>query len=376
MQIFYANIDLRGIMITKLSNFFTQRGYLKLAVRDKEIEVVFKVVPGGLGIVCFLDDTEDWLKPDMLDKILQMVGSILVKKYPNFPEAHTHAIIVTNEPTRTRQKCENASSSFWMIHQPTRRLMIFEDQVAEFYDARSCAEECLKQNVVSMMVAQLKELFSPVNISLIAINIMIQIVLSVMGNTTDAGFMHQAGAFSVTDIIWGSHEYWRVFTSAFLHFGWQHLLYNMISLLYLGRPLEKYLGSFKYAVFYILCAIGSGAVSAAWYYYYGGYLRSMGDMDGYLSSMFCVTAGASGAICGVAGGVAYILIKNRKANSNFSFIRWIIFVGLLMFSGVGNEGTNNAAHIGGMIVGFLLCIVFVFFKKKGDKTPVKEVNYG
>ncbi|MCR5743370.1 MAG: rhomboid family intramembrane serine protease [Lachnospiraceae bacterium] len=363
-------------MINKLSGFFTHKGYLKLNVRDKEIEVVFKVVPGGLMIVCFLDDSQDWLKVGVLDQITQTVSRILTEKYPQFPDAKTHAIIVTNEPTRTRQKCENCTSSFWMIHEPTRRLMIFEDQVAEFGDARTAVEECLKQNVVSLMLTQLKELFSPVNITLIFVNIFIMIVLEIMGDTNDASFMHSAGAFSVADLMWGKHDYWRLFTCAFLHFGWQHLLYNMISLLYLGKPLEKYLGSVKYAIFYVLCVIGSSAISACWYYFFGGYLRSVGDMDGYLSHLFCVTAGASGAICGVAGGVAYILIKNRKANRNFSFIRWLIFVGLLMFSGVGSEGVNNAAHIGGMIFGFLLCIVFVLFKKKGDKPQFQEVNNG
>lgn len=336
-------------MLDKLLDAFLMKGYMKLSVREEQVRVVFKLTSDGVHYLCIIDDTENWLKPGLVTKILANVkraisGNEKFAKYANSCEGM--AIILTNDPEHTRGFLSE-SDTYWLIHQPTRRLMIYEDQPGEFYEVRPCIEDALSRNALRMALMQLKGLYSPANISIIAINILVYIVLEILGSCEDANFMHAHGAMAVYDIVYAG-EYYRLFTSAFLHFGVAHLLYNMIALLYLGRPLEQSLGSLRYLAIYVVGAVGANAVSVAWYLYQDAY--------------FTVSAGASGAICAVAGALAFILIKNRKENKNFTFVRWAIFVALVAGQGIGDSSVNNAAHIGGLIIGFLLGGMFYMLK--------------
>ncbi len=340
-------------MITKLSQFLSTKGYLALAVREKELGVSFKVTAQGLYFACLIDDTEDFLKPGMLDDVLYTVAHILADKYPKYSAVvEGHAVIVTEEPTRTRKKCEGARCSYWMIQRSARRLMIFDDMRPDYYDLKPVIDEFLSTSAISIMLSQAKELFTPVNTALIIINILLFIVAECMGNTKDAWFLYSFGAKNSAAVVY-LKEYWRLFTCAFLHFGVAHLLYNMVALLYLGRPVEKAFGSVAYAAFYVLCALSSSAVSTIWYFYRG--------------DLLAVSAGASGAICGVAGGLAWLMIKYRKGNRNFSILRWLIFVGLIAFQGFGSQNVDNAAHIGGLVCGFLFGILFTFLTRSNKK---------
>ena len=47
-------------------------------------------------------------------------------------------------------------------------------------------------------------------------------------------------------------DYYRLITAAFIHFGLLHLAFNMYALYLIGRPLERYLGSVRFAVIYLL----------------------------------------------------------------------------------------------------------------------------
>ncbi len=337
-------------MLDKLLNAFLMKGYMKLSVREEQVRVVFKLTPEGISYLCFIDDTENWLKTGLAAKISVNVGRILqtnekFAKYAN-QACEGMSVIITNDPEHTRGFL-NEEDKYWLIHQPTRRLMIYEDQPGDFYGAKSVIEDCLKQNAIRMAFGQLKGLYSPANITIIAVNILVYIVLECLGSCEDANFMHAHGAMAVYDIVY-ANEYYRLFASAFLHFGVAHLLYNMIALLYLGRPLEKSLGTAGYLAVYVVGAIGANAVSIVWYMHKGAY--------------FTVSAGASGAICAVAGALAFILLKNRKENRSFTFVRWAIFVALVAGQGIGDSSVNNAAHIGGLAIGFVLGAILYMIK--------------
>ncbi len=337
-------------MLDKLLNAFLMKGYMKLSVREEQVRVVFELTGEGVHYLCFIDDTENWLKLGLAARISENVRRILqtnekFAKYAN-SACDGMTVVVTNDPEHTRGFLDEGDA-YWLIHQPTRRLMIYEDQPGDFCGAKAIIEDCLKQNAIRMALAQLKGLYSPANVAIIAINILVYIVLECMGSCEDASFMHSHGAMAVYDIMY-ANEYYRLFTSAFLHFGVAHLLYNMIALLYLGRPLEKSLGTPGYLVVYVVGAVGANAVSVAWYLHQGAY--------------FTVSAGASGAICAVAGALAFILLKNRKENKSFTFVRWAIFVALVAGQGIGDSTVNNAAHIGGLVIGFVLGAILYMIK--------------
>lgn len=341
-------------MLDRLSGIFTLKGYIKIPTTQAQAQVVLKITTEGIRYLCLIDDTQNWLRPGAVARLLNNTRQYIQEneRFAQYAgETAGLAVIITNDPEHTRSFL-GAEDSYWLIHQPTRRLMIFDDQPGEFGDAGDCIEEYLSQNALRLALRPMKELLSPVNISLIAVNILVFVIMEMLGSTEDVFFMHEHGAMSAYDIL-HEKEYYRLLTSAFLHFGTVHLLYNMISLLYLGKPLERTLGSIRYLIFYLICAVGANVVSLGWY--------------SYQNDIYCVSAGASGAICGVAGGVAYVLLRNRKENKSFNFLRWAIFVALVAGQGIGDDTINNAAHIGGMAVGFLLGMLMYHQKRKNKK---------
>ena len=93
-------------------------------------------------------------------------------------------------------------------------------------------------------------------ITLIGINILVFIVLTMIGRTEDGYFMLQHGAMYEPYII-ENQEYYRLFTSLFLHFGISHLLNNMVLLWALGSIFEKEAGKIRFLLCYFISGIGS-----------------------------------------------------------------------------------------------------------------------
>ena len=92
-------------------------------------------------------------------------------------------------------------------------------------------------------------------ITLIGINILVFIVLTMIGRTEDGYFMLQHGAMYEPYII-ENQEYYRLFTSLFLHFGISHLLNNMVLLWALGSIFEKEAGKIRFLLCYFISGIG------------------------------------------------------------------------------------------------------------------------
>ena len=90
-------------------------------------------------------------------------------------------------------------------------------------------------------------------VALIVINAAVFFILTLFGDTEDALFMLQHGAMYEPYIIDG-HEYYRIFTCIFLHFGISHLLNNMVLLGALGWNLELEIGKIRFLIIYL----GSG----------------------------------------------------------------------------------------------------------------------
>ena len=96
-----------------------------------------------------------------------------------------------------------------------------------------------------------------VNSTLIVLNIMYFLYLEIAGSSEDTIFMLHHGAMYAPLILEG-HEYYRLLTSIFMHFGIHHITNNMIILFVLGDNMERALGSVKYLIFYLVCGIGAG----------------------------------------------------------------------------------------------------------------------
>ncbi|MCA0754656.1 rhomboid family intramembrane serine protease [Paenibacillus sp. N4] len=187
----------------------------------------------------------------------------------------------------------------------------------------------------------------PVTSTLIALNLIYFIVVAMSGNTTDAGHLFEYGAF-VTEAghdPYGMIEPWRYLTAMFMHAGLEHLLYNMFALLIFAPPLERLLGSVRYAFFYVLCGIAGNVMSA---------LANTIESD----SGIHIGVGASGAIYGVYGAFLFLslLRKAQLDESSRKTVYTILIFGVIYSLLVPR--VDLWAHVGGALGGFLLYQLF------------------
>jgi len=190
---------------------------------------------------------------------------------------------------------------------------------------------------------------------LIYANIGIYIIMAVIG----LGFI----SFKGQDLLqWGANygpltkggEWWRLLTSTFLHGGLMHLLANMYGLLFVGIFLEPLLGRAKYLTAYILTGILASVASIWWY-------------DATIS------VGASGAIFGLYGiFLALLLTKIFPPDFAKTFlISTAVFVGFNLLMGL-TGGIDNAAHIGGLLSGFIVGLILYPTIKKQTENETTE----
>ncbi|MDB5009128.1 MAG: gluP [Mucilaginibacter sp.] len=148
-------------------------------------------------------------------------------------------------------------------------------------------------------------------------------------------------------------EWWRLITNVFLHIGLLHLLLNMYALLYIGILLEPYLGKLRFTAAYLLTGIAASTVSLYWH-----------EMT--------VSAGASGAIFGMYGVFLAMLTTNfiDKAARKTLLTSIGIFVVYNLMNGMKN-GIDNAAHIGGLVSGFIIGYLYYPSLKAPDRMDLK-----
>ena len=182
---------------------------------------------------------------------------------------------------------------------------------------------------------------APVTNWMILINVLVFLYTALRGGMSDNDILLRCGA-SYTPYIFENHEYWRLLTAAFLHFGIRHLGNNMLVLFVTGDSLEHALGHVKYLIFYLFSAVGASAASLA-------VEVAMGQK--------VLSAGASGAVFAVLGGLIWVLIRNSGRFEEFRIRNLLFFSGMMLLSGFFTEGVDNAAHAGGLLVGFLLAVV-------------------
>ncbi|HKS83144.1 MAG TPA: rhomboid family intramembrane serine protease [Candidatus Acidoferrales bacterium] len=174
---------------------------------------------------------------------------------------------------------------------------------------------------------------------LVGLNVLVYLAMCVTGvSWTDP---------SIVDAIhWGADfgpltlggQWWRLLSSMFVHFGIIHIGFNMWCLWDLGRALEFLMGRRAFVLAYLISGLAASMVSIAW-------------------DPWRVSAGASGAIFGIAGAfVSYLYFKKTLINPAVTkqklkvlgiFIAYNLIYGL-------RSGVDNSAHVGGLVAGLIL----------------------
>ncbi len=161
--------------------------------------------------------------------------------------------------------------------------------------------------------------------------------------------------FSAEDLLhWGGNfrpsttngQWWRLFTSIFLHGGIMHLFANMYGLMFVGIFLEPAIGRYKYLIVYLVSGILASIASLAWH-------------------EATVSVGASGAIFGLYGVFLALLLTGifPKEFSQTFLISTLIFIGYNLVMGFSG-GIDNAAHVGGLLTGFMIGLMLSLLMKR------------
>lgn len=262
---------------------------------------------------------------------------------------HLLLILKQGEPATEERKEAESYPDVWFFDIKAGQLYIYEYQKSEYYNLENDLEPFTQKFLQKQAAEEKKELhqmLTPVNTMLVLINVLVFAVLSFFGDTTNAEFMATHGAMDWVDIV-EKGQYYRLFTSMFLHFGADHLLQNMLILLLIGCRLERITGKLAYFIIYIGAGL-AGAVTSV--------IFTLG------ASPNTVGAGASGAIFGVMGGLLFCILadliqKKRHRVEEIGVTGMIFMVCSALSYGFFSNGVDNAAHIGGLIGGFLLTML-------------------
>ena len=191
----------------------------------------------------------------------------------------------------------------------------------------------------------------PVTVALILSTVLVFIAVELTGTSQNAWHVLDYGA-AYTPYIVQNGEVYRLFTSMFLHFGIEHLVNNMLVLFVLGSRLEQVIGKLRFLFIYLAGGMAGNIFSL---------ILELRNQD------FSVSAGASGAVFAVMGAMIYVVIRNKGWLGDLSMRQILVMAAFSLYFGFTSSGVDNAAHIGGMIAGFVLAVLIWHPRKKRDQ---------
>lgn len=280
-------------------------------------------------------------------------------------DIHILSLLICADTEKARQLC--AEDAFcWLIDPEQDRLLIYENQVSDFYGMKDIVERFLYD--ISQMPPPNQEISAGsdsgggalggqsmlpwVNIALVSVNVILFVICTFTGD-----LLYNIGTFSVMDLI-ENGEWHRIFTSSFLHADIRHLVSNMLILYYIGNVVEKCIGHLPYMIIYFLSDLSGNIFSAGYELYSQNYVSSIG---------------ASGAVFGIEGALLMLALLNRGRITEITAGRLAFAIAFSLYCGFTSTYVNNMAHIGGVLMGFaaagifwLLCGTKKEYNKGGD----------
>lgn len=255
-------------------------------------------------------------------------------------------VMINNEEDINNPKLTNA---FPNIVEKTKR----DEEGLEYFI--KVTDNINKQNESKSKIAE--KIFSfkkpIITYSIIFICVLVFILMYVLGNgSTDNYTLLLFGAN--LDALTKNGDYYRLFTSMFLHIGIMHLLCNMYSLYIIGKEVENVFGKWKYLVIYILSGMAGSILSLA-----------------FNHNTIC--AGASGAIFGLLGALLYFGYYYRPYLGATLTRSIIPVIAINLIIGFLDSGIDNSAHIGGLVGGLLVAMAVGVPDKSNNNNKINGI---
>jgi rhomboid protease GluP len=236
-----------------------------------------------------------------------------------------------------------------------------------FGDGRDTCPECARKQQVMEPPPQRVVIWRefPVTIGIIAICVLVYLAMSISSGSPSAfvspsvgDVMKWGGTFGYS-ILHG--EWWRLVTAVFVHIGIIHIAFNMYVFWGLGLIAERLLGRWNFLATYLLTGIAGNVLSL-------------------LLKPNIVGAGASGAIFGLAGVLIAVLqfgrlsVPNERLSPLKKEVVKLALYNLLIGAVVAR--INNIAHLGGLIYGLLLGLLFAWSTRFDGEERLKIQRIG
>lgn len=242
----------------------------------------------------------------------------------NFDEMHPTKLIyhsITNE-----KDLENTMPNFIL----KKRINKKEKKSSLDYKKR-----VLNTNLVDKYMM----MFSPMTYTLIAINVLVWLYMKIYLNHFSDIKLLDVGGLVHFNVVHG--EWYRLITSMFLHFNFEHILMNMLSLFIFGKIVETIVGPYKMLGIYLISGL-------------------FGNFASLSFNISTISVGASGAIFGLIGAILTMMYLSKTFNKKM-IIQLLVVVLILIFVSLFMSNINLMAHLGGFIGGILMTLIGYYF---------------
>ncbi len=192
-------------------------------------------------------------------------------------------------------------------------------------------------------------------LALVALNVLAYLWETTTGGLASNQSLYDHGALCKLCVTQDG-QWWRIYTSAFLHGGLAHIALNMFALVQIGTFVESFLGPWRMLAIYAVAMTGGG----------------LGVV--YFGAPLDVTVGASGAIFGLFGAVIAIGLRmGARGKSLISQMLPVVALNLAFTFAV--PFISKEEHIGGLVSGFFAGLVF-FFARQATQPVVVDRETG
>ncbi|MDE7285013.1 MAG: rhomboid family intramembrane serine protease [Lachnospiraceae bacterium] len=353
----------------QLEHLLTEQGFYKVSLNLPEFTFFFHPENAYVNVLQVIDYHQGiYISTDQYEHIKELIRKFFQNK--NINNVHLLSLIVSADIGKAKQLCVD-DTFCWLIDPMGNRLIIHENQVADFYGMKDILENflyavanesyanpetCYSEKptygetgpVGAALSGVRKNILCWGNIILVAANVILFIVCMFTGD-----WLYKTGAFSIRNVI-EDREWYRIVTSMFLHADIQHLFSNMLILYYIGNVVEKHIGCVPYMIIYFLSGIVGNMLSAGYEMLTGSYVSSVG---------------ASGAVFGIEGALLMLVIIYKGKCAEVTTGRLVFAIAFSLYCGFSSSNINNAAHIGGVLAGFVaagICWLLIPEKRKKE----------
>lgn len=188
---------------------------------------------------------------------------------------------------------------------------------------------------------------------LIAVNLLMFMIEISLGGSENLEILYQLGAL-VPMVVWQG-QFWRLIAANFLHYGWLHLLMNMLGLYVIGSLLESISTRWRYFIIYFSSGIGAMFLFT--------YFAIYTDRFDY------ILVGASASIMGLVGSLTAIFLRQwwrQKSSNNFKrLVIMLTIISLQFMTDFFFPQVSILSHLFGLIIGFLIELM-IGYNNEGD----------